>query len=111
MERIHTFARFEDGLVSIGYVYDDISGAVMRLLVTNDHQTKTLEAGVQGLGTGAAGRSREGSWGPQTGSVEISIPPGLQPVLPIIPDGGDPAREDYYDTVGNLACWARLTDG
>jgi hypothetical protein len=105
--RTHTFARFEDESMTVGYTYDDTTGEVLSVIVTNNHPTKTLEAGVIGLGRGKAGRSREGSWGPNFGTAEISIPAPQRPQMDLVPDGGDPGRDDYYPTLDTLECWAR----
>jgi len=106
--RTHNAISLKDGLMSISVDYDDVSGEVLTLRIVNNHPTKTLEAGFIGHGNGKAGRSREGSWGPGSGLVEISIPAPQRPQMEIVPDGGDPGREDYYDTIGNYEVWARM---
>jgi hypothetical protein len=104
--RTHRFASFEDDLMSVSYTYDDTTGEILSILVTNDHPTKTLEAGVVGLGNGKAGRHREGSWGPNFGTAEISIPASQRPQMDLVPDGGSPPGQDY-PTLDELECWAR----
>ena len=104
--RTHTFAQFEDESMTVGYTYDDVTGEVLSVVVTNDHPTKTLAAGVIGLGNGKAGRSREGSWGPNFGTADIPIPSNQRPQMTLVPDGGGDPEQDY-PTLDTLECWAR----
>jgi len=96
------------GLSSISVEYDDVTGNVLRLIITNDSPIYRLGAGFIGGGVGKAGRTREGGWDANFGTAVIEIPANQQPQMPIVPDGGDPGREDYYDTIGNYEVWARL---
>lgn len=103
-ERTHTFAQanLEDGDLSASYVYDDVSGKVLRIIIVNTHPTRTIEAGVT---RDTGGWERSGSWGPNSGTTVINIPPGQQPTLDLVPDGGDAGRPDYYPTITGLTYW------
>ena len=111
-ERTHTFCRtdLEDGSMSASYTYDDASGRVLRVTIVNDHPTKTVEAGVR---RDSGGWERSGSWGPNSGTTVIDIPPGQQPTLDLVPDGRSPGggEPDYYPTVAGLSYWMQVTDG
>lgn len=109
-ERTHTFFRGgPNHEMSVAIVYEDTTGEVLRLIVTNDHPTYTLAAGIVGTGSGKAGRRREGSWGPNTGTVVIEIPAAQRPTFDLVPDGGDPGRDDYYPTLADHYAWAEVT--
>lgn len=103
-ERTHTFASFEDGRCVISYVYDDVSGKPLRIVAVNTHPTKTLYAGIERLTTGW---SRSGSWGPNSGTTTVNIPPGQQQQFALIPDGG--SEVDPYPTLGDLQAWAYVS--
>lgn len=107
-ERTHTFARFDDGAITVSYVYDDADNKhPLRIVIVNDHATKTISAGIEHTTTGW---HREGSWGPQTGTTIIEVPPGQREKYDLVPDGGSPPGEDY-STLGDVLVWAGTSDG
>lgn len=105
-ERTHTFASGDRW--SASYVYDDVEGKPLRIIVVNDDPTRTLHARIERT---TSGWHREGSWGPNTGETVINIPPGQREQFALVPDGGDPSRDDYYSTLGDLTTSAWMTDG
>lgn len=83
--RTQRLVGYEDEAVVMSFDYDDVTGNVVAVRCVNG-TTQSAYAGIFGVGSGPAGRSREATFG--TGTTVINIPGGQQPRYPVVVTDG-----------------------
>jgi hypothetical protein len=96
---------FADGLAYAEYEYDDVSGEIMTVRGVNDgpgDMTVSIR-GSEDSGQQAKNVNYSYTFIAGSGLTEWDLTPGQRKKFTLVPDGGDPGRDDYYPTLAGLA--------
>jgi hypothetical protein len=94
---------FNDGASYVEYEYDDVDGRIYVVRGVNDSDR---DMWVRVRGTADSGLASsvdyEYTFLANSGTTSWDIPPGQRKKFTLVPDGGDPGRPDYWDTLAGL---------
>lgn len=87
----------------VEYDYEDTTGEITAVRGVNN-STGDFWVSVKGsAGSGAAsGVDYTHTFTAGSGTTEFNIPPGQRKRFDLVPDGGDPGRDDYYPTLAGI---------
>ena len=86
---------FEDESIVLSFDWDDADGDVTLVRCVNTSPTYGVHVLIEGTGTGAGALSHEGTYAANSGTTEISIPPGQQPRYEVVPGPAEATVEGW----------------